>query len=165
MWKSNGRGAVSPSLDCLFLVKNWPPSWWNMTWRLMGRGLTACHNYPPGPVSPGLVVVEKLLWKLCLRLYPIKSVTEREETTWLILYRPISSAAWQGKTARRSSRRLSVSGFGLCLSLSLCLYPLIVTCLAARHDSAVSEVWRCTEQQIQWLQTARHQFRRGLKSS
>lgn len=56
-------------------------------------GLTARHRTPPGPAPPGLGVVEKLLRKLGLRLSPIRRVAGREESTWLILYQPISSTA------------------------------------------------------------------------
>lgn len=105
-------------------------------------GSAACHNYPPGPFTStlggereSLCLLELLLW-----LWPIRSVTGREESSWQNLYQPISTTAWHGKTARHSSHRRSVSWLSLCLSgSSATSVLLIVTHLAARHDSAV---WR-----------------------
>lgn len=115
----------------------------------------------PGEIWPGLegqqlvtIILEVLLlprWKKkawCLSkllpcLWPIRGVTGREESSWQNLYQPISTTAWHGKTARHSSHRRSVSWLSLCLSgSSATSLLLIVTHLAARHDSAA---WRRVE--------------------
>lgn len=81
--------------------------------------------------------------ELWLCLWPMRSVTGREESSWQNLYQPISTTAWHGKTARHSSHRRSVSWLSLCLSgSSATSLLLIVTHLAARHDSAA---WRRAE--------------------
>lgn len=83
------------------------------------------------------------LLELLLCFWPIRSVTGREESSWQNLYQPISTTAWHGKTARHSSHRRSVSWLSLCLSgSSATSLLLIVTHLAARHDSAA---WRRAE--------------------
>lgn len=82
-------------------------------------------------------------WSFYHCFWPIRNVTGREESSWQNLYQPISTTAWHGKTARHSSHRRSVSWLSLCLSgSSATSLLLIVTHLAARHDSAA---WRRAE--------------------
>lgn len=129
------------SLNGLFLDRKYPPplSWRNLTWPQGGSA--ACHNYP---FTSTLGRKKKsCLLELLLCFWPIRSVTGREESSWQNLYQPISTTAWHGKTARHSSHRRSVSWLGLCLSgSSATSLLLIVTHLAARHDSAA---WRRAE--------------------